>query len=543
MKKIIGIMFLMSTYIQSGEFFNTCTNDMQPVIFSKKTTFADIAGAEEAKIELGEVVEFLNNPDQYDHLGAKMPKGILLVGPSGTGKTLLARAVAGETGCPFFNINAATLNGPLVGVGSERIRELFKQARKHAPCIIFIDEIDSIGTKRSASPAQTDSSVLNQLLVEMDGFQYDDNHVIIIAATNRVDELDPALIRPGRFDLHINVPLPNQSAREKILSFYAKKSKLSSLINIQQLAQSTKGFSAAELGGLINRAAILAARRNKIEITPQEIAEARKLLSSRRANPNSHFVPTTSTTTFKDVAGSSQAREELEAVVNFLKNPTKYRSLGAKAPRGIILAGSPGNGKTLLARAVAGEAECSFFSVSGSEFVESFVGVGASRVRELFKQAREHSPSIIFIDEIDAIGAKRQGNSNQEFTTTLNQLLVEMDGFEHEDSDIIIIAATNRIDQLDPALLRAGRFDAHVTVPCPDRKTRQQILSLYANKIKMSKKVDMNAIATRTEGFSAADLANLINKAALIAVKKNCSEVALKELEEAYMCISESLRV
>ena len=240
------------------------------------------------------------------------------------------------------------------------------------------------------------------------------------------------------------------------------------------------------------------------------------------------------TTRFSDVAGVDEAKEELVEVVDFLKFPKKYTDIGGKIPRGVLLVGPPGTGKTLLARAVAGEAGVPFFRISGSDFVEMFVGVGASRVRDLFKQAREKAPCIVFIDELDAIGKSRLNNinSNDEREQTLNQLLVEMDGFDGS-SGLILLAATNRPDVLDPALLRPGRFDRQVVVDRPDVKGREQILKIHAKNVKLSREVDLGAVARTTSGSSGADLANIINEAALLAVRAGRKEVMMEDLNEA----------
>ncbi len=247
------------------------------------------------------------------------------------------------------------------------------------------------------------------------------------------------------------------------------------------------------------------------------------------------FLGSKTVVTFADVAGVEEAKQELTEVVEFLKYPEKFNALGARIPRGVLLVGPPGTGKTLLARAVAGEAGVPFFSISGSEFVEMFVGVGASRVRDLFEQAKRNSPCIVFVDEIDAVGRQRGaglGGSHDEREQTLNQILVEMDGFD-TNTNVIVVAATNRPDVLDPALLRPGRFDRQVVLDRPDIKGRREILDVHVKGKPLDKTVDLDDLARRSPGFSGADLANLVNEAAILAARRNKKTITQPEFTEA----------
>ncbi|MGE0010475.1 MAG: ATP-dependent zinc metalloprotease FtsH [Candidatus Babeliales bacterium] len=521
-----------------------------------KTTFADVAGADTAKEALKDFVDFLRNPEKYRRLGAQMTSGILLVGDPGNGKTLLAKAVAGEANCPFFSVSGSDFIEVFVGVGAARVRDLFAQARKHAPCIIFIDEIDAIGRHRGGGIGGGNDEreqTLNQLLAEMDGFSSKQQNIIIIAATNRPEVLDKALVRRGRFDRHIVVPYPEEKDRETILRLHASKVKLDSAIDLAQVAKDTAGFTGSDLANLVNQAAIIASRESGRDIvTKGDFDKAVKQVTSTKGNEESGgggesaagmtkshvkmIMPSMVKVKFADVAGAHEAKEELQDFVSFLKEPQKFKRLGAHMNRGILLEGEPGNGKTLLAKAVAGEAGRPFFAVSGSEFVEVFVGVGAARVRDLFAQARKHAPSIVFIDEIDTIGRARSHGpyGSQEQEQTLNQLLTEMDGFSTKDSDVIIIAATNRADMLDKALVRPGRFDKTIHVPYPDLKSREQILNIHAAKIKMGEDADLSKVARGTAGWTGAHLAGLVNEAAMIATKKEeRAAVTMADLDEA----------
>lgn len=517
-----------------------------------KTTFADVAGAQEAKQELQDIVEFLKNPQKFHKLGARLPKGILLVGEPGNGKTLLAKAVAGEAEVPFFSISGSDFIEIFVGVGSVRIKDLFAQARKHAPCIIFIDEIDAIGRQRGIGLGGGNDEreqTLNQLLIEMDGFEESEEPVIVLAATNIPDVLDKALLRPGRFDRRIEVPFPDEKGRLDILKIHMGKVVVSPDIDLQEIAAKTAGFSGADLENLVNQAALSASKSGRSMVVREDIDRAfEKLMSSqetshmhqgsgqRGASKARMYMPSQVRTTFADVAGAVEAKEELSDVVDFLKNPAKYQHIGAQLTKGVLLVGDPGNGKTLLAKAVAGEAQVPFFSVSGSEFIEEFVGVGAARVRDLFAQARKHSPCIVFIDEIDSIGRKRRSGGSggdSEYDQTLNQLLVEMDGFDSTKSSVIILAATNRVDILDKALLRPGRFDRQVHVPYPDMVSREKILAVHAKRVKIDPEIDLHKIARGTPGFTGASLAHLINEAAINAVKHGRMAISLDDIDEA----------
>jgi len=517
-----------------------------------KVNFKSVAGATDAKEELKDVVDYLKNPEKYKRLGAKITRGVLLVGEPGNGKTLLAKAVAGEANCPFFSITGSDFIEVFVGVGAARVRDLFAQARKHAPSIVFIDEIDAIGRQRGSGFGgghDEREQTLNQLLTEMDGFDTAGSSVIVLAATNMPDVLDKALLRPGRFDRRVEVSFPDTTSREQILQINGQTLKMGLDVNLKKVAEETAGFSGADLANLMNKAAINASKKNKDFVDQQDIEEAHKALLEAHKNQSAAsnsaakgtskgklFMPSQVKFTFDNVAGVDEAKEELRDVVEFLKNPERYKRLGAKITRGLLLVGDPGNGKTLLAKAVAGEANCPFFSVSASEFVEMYVGVGAARVRELFAQARKHKPSIIFIDEIDAVGTKRVTGvgGHEERNQTLNQLLTEMDGFDSEESSVIVMAATNRPESLDKALLRPGRFDRRVEVPYPDVSSREKILKLHAKAVKLDSLVDLNKVARGTPGFSGAELANLVNEAALHASKDQAQEnITVHDFEEA----------
>lgn len=508
------------------------------------TRFSDVAGAKNAKDALSDVVDFLKDPDRFKRMGARIPKGILLSGEPGNGKTLLARAVAGEAGCTFLSISGADFIEVFVGVGAARIRDLFSQARKSSPCILFIDEIDAIGRARGSGMGgghDEREQTLNQLLTEMDGFDQYELPLVVMAATNIPEVLDKALLRPGRFDRIVNVPYPDYQARLQLLKIHTAKTPLAENLDLEEIASSSQGLSGADMENLVNIAALRASQARRSNIEQQDFEAAyRDILNNRRDAQTSkdsakEFLPQQVKTRFSDVAGCENAKEDMKEVVDCLKNPEKYAAMGARVPHGVLMYGAPGNGKTLLARAIAGEAGVPFFYASGSQFVQKYVGVGAERIRELFTQARKNAPSLIFLDEIDAIGKRRNSDSggDAEYNQTINQLLTEMDGFNKGDLPVIVIGATNMIDSIDSALKRPGRFDRHVHIDYPNLKARIKILNVHARGKKFSPEVNLDIVAKATSGFSGASLENLLNEAAILAVSREKEAITPKEIEEA----------
>ena len=510
-------------------------------------TFADVAGQDAAVAELREIKDFLADPERFAALGAVVPKGILLYGPPGCGKTLLAKALAGEAGASFWSISGSDFVELYVGVGAARVRDLFTEAREHAPALVFIDELDSIGRARgmvgAAQSHGEQEQALNQILAELDGFSPTEG-IIVLAATNRPDVLDQALLRPGRFDRTVALERPDEASRLAILQLHAATKALDEGVDLADIARRAIGMTGADLASVLNEGALLTARAGKTVISQAELdialarileAPERQRRLSLREKSVARRAGADQRATFADVAGADDALAELSEVRDYLAEPERFAAMGARAPRGILLSGPPGCGKTLLARAVAGEANAAFLSVAGSEFVEIFVGEGSSRVRELFAEARSMAPAIVFIDEIDSIGAARGagGDGHREREQTLNQILVELDGFQPSTA-VIVMAATNRPDILDPALVRPGRFDRHVALSLPDRAGRRDILALHAEGKPLAPDVDLDAVAALTRGFSGADLANVLNEAALLATRRGLSAVTMAEVDEGF---------
>jgi cell division protease FtsH len=507
--------------------------------------FADVAGAKTAKEALQDIVSFLKDPEKFKLLGARIPKGILLSGEAGNGKTLLARAVAGEANCNFMSISGADFIEVFVGVGAARVRDLFTQARKNTPCILFIDEIDAIGRSRGSGFGgghDEREQTLNQLLTEMDGFDQYEKPLVVMAATNIPEVLDKALLRPGRFDRVVYVPYPDFGARLELLKIHTALKPIAHDVNLEDIASFTQGLSGADIENLVNIAALHASKENRSALEKQDFEKAHKdMMNSKRDIQASsqdrakEFLPQQMKTKFEDVAGLEDAKDDLKEIVDFLKNPDKYKAIGARIPRGVIMSGNPGNGKTLLARALAGEAAVPFFYASGSQFIQKYVGVGAERIRDLFTQARKHAPSIIFIDELDSIGKRLNddGGGSQEHNQTINQLLTEMDGFIQDEIPVIVVAATNIKGAIDAALLRPGRFDRHIEIPFPNLKARIKILNVHARGKKFDETIDIEDIAKRTQGFSGASLEHLLNEAAIIAVSAKKQVISNSDIEEA----------
>jgi ATP-dependent metalloprotease FtsH len=483
-----------------------------------------VMGIDDLKIDAIEVVDFLRKGEKLRDIGAKVPKGVLLIGPPGVGKTLLAKAIANEAGVPFYGISASHLQGMFRGEGAARIRALYSQARKSPASIVFIDEIDAIaGTMQDIGNRRTPE--LNQILVELDGLHR--TNVITIVATNMEQNLDPAFGRSGRFDRKIYIGLPDKASRRQMFELYLKQVQLHSDYDLDELAKLSVNFSGADIAATVNEAAILAVRNGKSKVEQPELEEAIdkvSVTSGSKMNTSGISLARTPDLDVRldDIKGMEEAKAEAAEVVAMLKHAELISKSGLKPAKGILLVGRPGTGKTMLAKAIANEAGVPFYALSGSDFVQIWVGLGAQRVRAVYEQARRSGkPAIVFIDEIDALGhargIDRGAGGKQEHNQTLNQFLVELDGFgKHK---VLTIGATNNATMLDPALLRPGRFDRKIHIPLPSLEGREAILESYLNKTKLEKKFNTLELARMTVFSAGAELANIVNEAGLMAVR------------------------
>ncbi|MBY5814480.1 CDC48 family AAA ATPase [Rhizobium leguminosarum] len=499
-------------------------------------TYDDIGGLGSSVEQVREMVELpLRHPELFQRLGIDPPKGVLLYGPPGTGKTLLARAVANETEANFFHIAGPEIMGSKYGESEERLRQVFQEASQNAPSIIFIDEIDSIAPKREQVTGEVERRIVAQLLTLMDGLEPRQN-IVVIGATNRRDAIDEALRRPGRFDREIVIGVPDQNGRREVLAIHTRGMPLTEDADLDEIARTTYGFVGADLGALVREAAMDALRRvlpdiNLKEGIPPEVLE--KLIVShddfmsamKRIQPSAlrEIMIQAPNVRWEDVGGLDDAQMKLREGVELpLRAPQSFKRMGIRPAKGFLLFGPPGTGKTLLAKAVAREAEANFVATKSSDLLSKWYGESEQQVSRLFERARQVAPTVIFIDEIDSLAPARGGGLGEPAVTerVVNTLLAEMDGLE-DMQGVVVMAATNRPNLLDPALLRPGRFDELVYVPVPDTKARLKILGIHTKKMPLAADVDLDDLAARTERFTGADLEDLTRRAGLIALRQS----------------------
>jgi transitional endoplasmic reticulum ATPase len=499
-------------------------------------TYEDIGGLKEELKKVREMIEIpLKHPEIFERLGVEPPKGILLYGPPGTGKTLLAKAVANESDANFILLNGPEIMSKFYGESEKKIRDIFSDAEKNAPTIIFIDEIDAIAPKREEVQGEVERRVVSQLLTMMDGLN-SRGRVVVIGATNRPNSIDPALRRPGRFDREISINVPDKEGRLAILKIHTRNMPLKK-VNLETLARITHGFVGADLSALTKEAAMIVLRKilPKLElkedeevpqealkdliITEDDFHEALKVV---RPSAMREVLVETPNVGWENVGGLDRVKQELKEAVEWpLKYPEAFKKIGIRAPRGILLYGPPGTGKTLLAKAIAKESEANFIQIKGPSLLSMWVGKSEEGVRKVFERARQVSPCVIFFDEIDSLAPRRGFDSGTKVTErVLNQLLAEMDGLE-ELKDITIIGATNRPDMLDTALLRPGRFDRILLVPGADKAGRLEVFKIHTKNMPLAKNINLGELAEKTEGYVGADIENLIREAAMLALREN----------------------
>lgn len=559
---------------------------------TRGVTYEDIGGLGEEIVRVREIIELpMKHPELFRHLNIEPPKGVILYGPPGTGKTLIAKAVANESGASFHYIAGPEIVGKFYGESEERLRKIFEEATQEAPSVIFIDEIDSIAPKRENVTGEVERRVVAQLLTLMDGME-ERGQVVVIAATNRVDAIDPALRRPGRFDREIHIGVPDINDRYEILQIHTRGMPLESdeepeeagievevgveaeagaeaeegveevsaeglrkekPVNkyLLHLAERTQGFVGADMLALVQEAAMRCLRENlpdldlekeaipperleKIVVTKKNFEEA--LMETEPSALREIFVEMP-TVTWEDVGGLDEARQAIiESVEWPIKNPQKFLKMGIKAPKGILLYGPPGTGKTLIAQAVARECNANFISVKGPEMFSKWLGESEKAIRETFKKARQVSPCVVFFDEIDSIASMPGMESTDGRTSerVLNQLLTEMDGLEAL-KDVVVIAATNRPNLLDPAILRPGRFDRLVFIGSPDRKGRLKIFRIHTKGTPLAENVNLETLADETEGYVGADIESVCREAVMLALRENfdTEEIEMRHFREA----------
>ena len=520
--------------------------------------YEDIGGLTDEIKKIREMVEIpIKHPEIFEKLGIEPPKGVLLHGPPGTGKTLLAKAVANESDAHFILLNGPEIMSKFYGESEKKIRDIFDEAGKNAPSIIFIDEIDAIAPKREEVSGEVERRVVSQLLTMMDGLN-SRGKVIVIGATNRVNSVDPALRRPGRFDREIEINVPDKNGRLSILKIHTRGMPLTKDVNLNEIASITHGFVGADLAALIKESAMNVLRKNlsKIKLDddtiPPEVLEKLVVKQSDfmdalkvvRPSAMREVLVETPNVNWEDVGGLNSVKEDLKEDVEWpLKYPDSFVRMGIRPSRGILLYGPPGTGKTLLAKAVAKESEANFIQIKGPSLLSMWVGKSEEGVRKIFERARQVSPCIIFFDEIDSLAGKRGMDQGTKVTErVLNQLLAEMDGLE-DLNEILIIGATNRPDMLDPAILRPGRFDKILLVNAPEEKGRKNILEIHTKKMPLDKDVNLGNLAKEAEGFSGADLEALVREAGMVAMResKEAKIVKKKHFEEAMKKVKPSI--
>ncbi len=523
--------------------------------------YEDIGGLGEEIKKVREMIELpLRHPEIFEKLGIEAPKGVLLHGAPGTGKTLLAKAVASETNSHFVLINGPEIISKWYGESEGNIRKKFEEAERNAPSIVFFDEIDAIAAKREEMRGEVEKRVVAQLLGLMDGLK-SRGKVIVIAATNMPNSIDPALRRPGRFDREIEIGVPDKEGRLEILKIHSRNMPLAKNVNLTEIARVTHGFVGADLSALTKEAAMIVLRRilpdlklegleadqpipqeilEKLQVTQKDFIEALKVV---RPSAMREVLVETPDVAWEDIGGLEDVKNKLKEAVEWpLKKPEVFKRMGIRPPKGILLYGPPGTGKTMLAKAVARESEANFILINGPSLLSKWVGDSEKAVREIFRKARQTAPTILFFDEIDSMVPKRTGEGNNVFERVVNQVLTEIDGLESLN-DVVVIGATNRPDMLDPALLRPGRFDRVILTPIPKGEGRKQIFKIYLDKMPLANDVNVDELASMTQGYVGADIEGICREAAMIALREDmkAKEITIAHFKKAMDIVKPSV--
>ncbi|EMA50316.1 CDC48 family AAA ATPase [Halococcus thailandensis] len=490
---------------------------------SARVTYEDIGGLDDELDQVREMIELpLSEPELFQELGIEPPSGVLLYGPPGTGKTLIARAVAGEVDAFFTTISGPEIVSKYKGESEEKLREAFDRAEENAPSVVFIDEIDSIASARG-DDADMETRVVAQLLTLMDGLE-NRGQVVVIGATNRVDAIDPALRRGGRFDREIEIGAPGEAGRREVLDVHTRSMPLAEDVDLDRLAARTHGFVGADLESLAVEAA-MAALRHRTERDSLAVTRADFETAMAAVDPSAmrEYVAENPNAGFDDVGGLDDAKATLTEAVEWpLSYSALFEATATDPPAGVLLHGPPGTGKTLLARALAGESDVNFISVAGPELLDRYVGESEKAIREVFARARQAAPAIVFFDEIDAVAGGR-GETHEVTERVVSQLLTEIDGLA-ENPNLMVLAATNRMDAIDPALLRPGRIETHIEVPAPDEAARRAIFAVHTDDKPVAEDVDLDRLAADAEGYSGADIEALCRAASMAAIREVAGE-------------------
>lgn len=510
-------------------------------------TYEDIGGLDEELEQVREMIELpMRHPELFGQLGIDPPKGVLLHGPPGTGKTLMAKAVANEIDAYFTNISGPEIMSKFYGESEEQLREIFDEASENTPAIVFIDELDAIAPKRGETTGDVERRVVAQLLSLMDGLE-ERGQVTVIGATNRVDALDPALRRGGRFDREIEVGVPDKGGRKEILQVHTRRMPLTDDVDLDTYAENTHGFVGADIESLAKESAMTALRRIRpqldlesdeidsemledLRVTDDDFREALKGIEPSALREVFVEVPDV---TWNSVGGLEETKERLRETIQWpIDYPEVFQTMDMASAKGVLLYGPPGTGKTLLAKAIANEANSNFISIKGPELLNKYVGESEKGVRDVFSKARENAPTVVFFDEIDSIAGERGQRMSDSGVgeRVVSQLLTELDGVEELD-DVVIIAATNRPDLIDSALLRPGRLDRHVHVPVPDEEARRAIFEVHTRDKPLADAVDLDRLARMTDGYVGADIEAVSREAAMIATREFIDSVDPEEIE------------